>query len=292
MSAEVTYAHVLQYTTNVRHLLQQRGSRLRAAVMEGTHTGNGAVPVEQIGAVAATVRTVRHADSPIDDVPHRRRWVFPTDYEFGAMVDKQDAVRLLIDPKSPYVEAGVNAMNRAIDDIIIAAATGTSTVGASTGGGNTTTEAYDSATYEQAAGGVGLTMTKLRIARERFINAEVDVDNDPLYCVIGASQVGDLLNETQMISVDFNDSKVLPSGMLKPMLGFNFIISNRLSLSGAERRVLCFARSGLHLGVWNDIEPNAAIRPDKGFNWYAHVRGTFGATRLEQGRVQSILCTE
>ena len=59
MSDQVNTAFVQQYATNVSHLLQQRGSKLRDAVTTGTAPGKAAKVVEQVGAVNAQKRTTR-----------------------------------------------------------------------------------------------------------------------------------------------------------------------------------------------------------------------------------------
>jgi len=288
MSDQVTFAHVLQFTTNVKHKLQQMGSKLRGTVMTGQHVGKGAVPVEQIGSVVAQIRESRHSDTPILDTPHSRRWVFPTDYEWGDMVDKQDIIRMLIDPKSPYTEAAVNAMGRQVDDIIIAAATATSTVGAVTGGGDTTTEAFGAGFVVTAAG--GLTNLVLADVWKRFATAELDMDREQMYFVISPREAEELFTTfgTTYTSQDFVNQKPLPTGALPPHLGFNFIVSNRLVRTAGVTRCIAYAKSGIHLGLWNDIEVKADQRVDKGFNWQLYVRMSAGATRLEQGRVIAV----
>ena len=70
MSFEVTTAFVQQYKTNVQMLLQQRGSKLRQAVMSDSYTGKAGKAVEQIGPVTAQKRTTRHSDTPLISTPH------------------------------------------------------------------------------------------------------------------------------------------------------------------------------------------------------------------------------
>ena len=293
MSDQVSFAHVLQFTTNVKHRLQQEGSKVRGLVSTGSHVGNGAVPVEQIGAVTAQERTTRHGDTPILDTPHSRRWVFPRDFEWGDMVDKQDLIRMLIDPKSPYTTAGVNALGRQIDDLLIAAAIGTSQVGTPAGGGATTPETFDLTNFRVAVGATGLTVAKLRTVWEKFANTNMDMDREEFYILIGPQQANNLFNETQVVSFDFNNNKPLPNAKLTPFMGFNFIVTTRLPTQVATiRNAIAFTRSGLYLGLWNDIEVKADQRADKGFNWQLYSRMTVGATRLEQGRVIQIDCQE
>ena len=129
MSVEITTAFVQQYRTNVQHLLQQRGSRLRNAVSSDSYVGKAAKAVEQIGATAAQKRTTRHGDTPLISTPHDARWVFPVDYEWADLIDDTDKLRMLIDPESAYAVNAAYALGRAIDEELINAFFGTSKTG-------------------------------------------------------------------------------------------------------------------------------------------------------------------
>ena len=129
MSFDVSTAFVQQYKTNVEMLLQQRGSKLRNAVMSDSYTGKAGKAVEQIGPVTAQKRTTRHADTPLISTPHDARWVYPTDYEWADLVDDQDKLKMLVDPSSAYAINGAMALGRAIDDEIITAAFGDAKTG-------------------------------------------------------------------------------------------------------------------------------------------------------------------
>ena len=59
------------------------------------------------------------------DTPHSRRMVTMDSWEWADLIDDADKVRMLIDPTSSYAKAAAAAMGRAMDDEIIAAATGT-----------------------------------------------------------------------------------------------------------------------------------------------------------------------
>jgi len=123
MSTQITTAFVEQYKSNVFHLAQQKGSRLREAVRSETVTGKAHF-FERIGSTAAQKRTSRHSDTPRMDTPHSRRKVTMDDYDWADLIDNEDKVRMLISPQSEYALAGAYAMGRAMDDAIIAAATG------------------------------------------------------------------------------------------------------------------------------------------------------------------------
>jgi|TARA_R110001606_G_scaffold140518_3_gene279434 hypothetical protein len=287
MSNEILDWSVIDYKSTVEALLQQRGSKFRDTVMEDSYHGKSGAAVNQIGAVNAALRTTRHADTPLIETPHDKRWVFPSDYEWADLIDDQDKLRVISDPTSPYAVNGAMALGRAMDDLIIAAATGTSL----TGEDGTTSTAFPSAQTASTTSG-GLTVAKLREAMQLLIAAEVDVDNEPLYCAIGAQQHDDLLGQTQAISLDFTNKPVLVDGRIRSFMGFNFIDSQRLALSGTDRTVITWAKSGLHLGIWNDINARITERDDKSYSTQVYVKGTFGATRVEEKKVVAITCSE
>ena len=287
MSFQVSTAFVQQYTTNVGLLLQQRGSKLRDAVTVGSYTGKAAKAVEQIGAVTAQARTSRHADTPLISTPHDARWVFPTDYEWADMIDDQDKLRMLIDPTSPYAVNGAYALGRAMDDLIITAALGTSM----TGENGSTSTSFATATQQIAVGGTGLTIAKLRQARRILMGNEVDVAMDPLYIAVTATQLDELLGTTEVTSSDYNTVKTLVSGDIDTFLGFKFIQCERLDTDGSgDRRCIAWAKSGMHLVMWNDITTKISERADKSYATQVYVKGTFGATRTEEKKVVEIIC--
>ena len=287
MSFEVTTAFVQQYTTNVQLLLQQRGSVLRPYCSTGSYIGKTAKAVEQIGAVTAQKKTSRHSDTPLISTPHDARWIFSEDFEWADMIDDQDKLRMLIDPTSPYAMNGAYALGRSLDDIIIAAALGT----AKTGENGSTDTAFATATQQIAVGATGLTIAKLRTARKILKANEVDVMNDPLYIAVTAQQVDDLLGTTEVTSSDFNSIKALVQGDIDSFMGFKFVNIERLGLDGSgDRRCFAWAKSGLHVGMWNDINTKITERADKSYATQVYVKGTFGATRTDEKKVVEIIC--
>lgn len=304
MSNSITTSFVQQYSTNVAMLLQQTTSRLREAVQVQAITGaKAATLVDQFGAVNPVKNLSRHADTPLIGVPEDRRWVYPSDYDWADLIDNQDKLRLLIDPTSPYAMAGAMAMNRAIDDEILLGIFNSNNTGET---GSTATgllSAYNSGSQVIASttgsGGTatGLNIAKLRAAKKILMKAEVDIDNDQLFMVIGADDHDSLLNEAQAISLDYNTKPVLVDGRITQFMGFNFIHSERMpgggsavsglpTVTGGDSRYLPFwAKSGVALGMWNDVQTSIDKRADKRNSTQVYVTGTFGGTRLEEKRV-------
>lgn len=287
MSDQITTARAEQFQARVQHLLQQKASRLRRAVMEQKYTGSKRqVAVDQVGLVTAVQKAGRHADLPTVEVPHARRWVTPITYEFRDFVDSPDQMRMLWDPRSEYAKSFASALGRAMDEAIVSAFFGTSVTGEDASG----TETFDTTNFSIANGGVDLTVAKLLTAREKLMGAENDPDDD-YFIAVTSKQFESLLNETQLTSGDYNTVKALVEGSIGKFVGFTFIHCERVGLSGTDRAVPAWVRSGIHLGVLNDIRTPIDWLPEKQA-WQIAGVADFGATRTQQGKVVRILCTE
>ncbi len=157
MSNQITTAFVEQYSANVSMLSQQMGSKLRGAVDVETIRGKNAF-FDQIGATAAVARTTRHGNTPQVNTPHSRRRVSLSDFEWADLIDDLDKVRMLVDPTSSYAKAAAAAMNRTIDDQIIAALGGSADTGVA---GATAVALPSSSKFSTAQQTDGLTFAKL-----------------------------------------------------------------------------------------------------------------------------------
>ena len=285
MSTQITTAFVQQFSSNVQLLSQQMGSLLRGSVSEESVTGEKAF-FDQVGQAAAVKRTSRHSDTPIVDTPHSRRMVTMDSYEWADLIDDADKVRLLIDPTSAYARTAAAAMGRAMDDAIIAAATGT----AKTGKSGSTSTTLPSA-QQIAAGGTDLTIEKLIEAKQKLDVNSVDPSIARYICV-SPFQIQRLLNETAVTSSDFNTVKALVRGEVDTFMGFKFIVSNRLAKSGNDRTCFAWAEDGMKLAVGKDVMARIEERADKSYSTQVYYCATFGATRMEEDKVVQITCDE
>ena len=121
----------------------------------------------------------------------------------------------------------------------------------------------------------------------------MDVDFDPLICIVTAAQIEDLLESTEVTSADYNTVKALVNGEVDTFMGFKFVHCERLPVDGSSRRrVIAYAKSGLHLGIWKEVGGMISQRADKSYATQVYTCSTFGATRVEEGKVVEILCNE
>lgn len=295
MSQSVTTHFVQQYTTNVQLLSQQKGSRLRNSVSVGQYKGKQGVPVEQFAATVATKRTTRYPSlTPVEQTADRR-WVFPSDYDWNDLIDSIDKLRLLIDPQSSYVQNGTAAMNRAMDDEIIAAFFGTAKTGSDGSTSTTFPASQQVSASEGASGATGMNVEKLKAGIQILLANEAwdPSSGDRITCVITAKQNRNLMDEVQVINSDYNGEKaVVNDGFVMSWGKVDFIHSERLSTNGSSQtRCPMYVKAGMHLGMWQDISADVSQRKDlAGLPYQVYLYGTFGGTRLEEKKVVELPC--
>ena len=216
-------------------------------------------------------------------------YVVPAD-----LIDTDDKLKLLIDPQSPYAQNQASSLQRAIDDVIIAALGG-----AAYGGhqGATTINNYDVGECRQiksdgtisAAGTdlvvateTALTIAKLLTCKQLLDDAEID-DERPRYFVTNPYNINQLLNTTEVKSADYNTVKALAQGQIDSFMGFKFIKTTRLPAGPDAAEVLsyAFAQDAIVLAVAEEPTINIDRRPDLLNSTQIFSTLSIGATRVE-----------
>lgn len=283
MSTEINKAFVQQFSSNLIRLAQQRGSKLVGTVMNKDVTGKYA-HFERLGATQATKRTSRHADTPLTDTPHSRRRVGLDDYIVADLIDSQDEVRMLVDPKAPYAVNMSDALGRTLDDIIIDAADGNATAVDSTDTASNVAVAHTIDEDFNTANS-DIIVEKVVEAKRILMSNEVSMDEE-LYFVLDSTALANMLQETEVASFDYNSVKALSRGEMNTFMGFNFIQSERLNNSSESfKNCLAYAKSGIGLAKGDDIKVSIDKRPDKANATQVMATMTAGAVRVEEEKV-------
>lgn len=296
MSENLVKLFTTQFSTLLELKLQQTGSKLRGKVREGFHVGKQASPIQQLNAVSLRAPAGRFAPIGRVDADYVRRWVFPQDGDLPQLIDSFDELRTIVDPKGQYSTNAANAVGRAWDDAIIAAAFASAQIGTDANG--LSAETFDTSKYQVASNfgssaASGLTVAKIIETRRILRHYHVDLETDPVSLVIGSQQESELLNQVQVVSTEYNDRPVLTDGKVTRFLGFDIVVSERLSVSSNVRSVIAFAKSGMYLGMWKDMSNRISQRNDlSGEPWQLYTTTSYGATRLQPGKVIQILCAD
>ena len=282
---------VRQYQSNLTLLAQQKDSRLSGAVMVDNDFKGEKKFYEQYASDELTEIISRYADTPVQLPDHRRRMVTARYFVGNTLEDPKDALQMIIDPKSTYMQAKQAACNRKKDDVIISAMGGA----ALTGKEGTTSVPFAAANQVAVTYGSGSNsgMTKAKVLKAKSLLNEAEVDIEDRYAVLADEQLTDLLNTTEVASKDFNTVQALVEGTIKRWIGFDFIHSERLLTDGSSNRLCYFwQKKAIQLAIQKDAEGRVTERADKNYAWQVYMRIVLGATRLEEERIVEVACAE
>ncbi|RLC74826.1 MAG: hypothetical protein DRJ03_31265 [Chloroflexi bacterium] len=297
----VSTAFTEQYSALVYVLAQQKGSKLRGFVRNETVNNARNAYFERLGTASAQEITTRHGDTPLNEIPHSRRRLTPVDYNTATLLDNQDQLKMLIDPKSPYANAQAMELGRVVDDIIIAAALGDVSTGQS--GGTTVAFKDDSrsmngdgtitelGTLASSGTETDITLAKILAMMNLFNEEDVDVDIAKYWCV-SPREIQVMLDITEIGSADYNTVKTLVAGKVDSFMGFKWIWSTRLPLDVATEdttRTFAWAEDGIILGSAESITSRITERDDKNYSIQVYSEMSCGAIRLDGDKVHEAL---
>jgi len=301
MSDQLIQLFTQQFTSNLQLLLQQLTAMFTPYVDRGSHVGKLASPVNQLGPVQMKAPAGRFAPLDRQDPTMTRRWVQPVDKEGTILIDNFDKLKTIIDPQSGEVQAFMAGVAREYDDRIIAAFFADALTGVDSGALVTeqfpatasTAGGYTVAIGFGASGNTGLTVAKLIEGKRVLRHNHNDFDADQICVGIGSQQEADLLSQAQVTSTDFNDKPVLVDGKITRFLGLTFVYSERMTWASNVRSIPMWAKSGMHLGDWQDPKVNITQRTDLSSQpWQIYVGMSSGATRTQLGKVIKINCVD
>ena len=288
MAIAIPAAYIESFEATVRQLAQQRKSRLRMCVTE-VNKQSEKHNWDRLAASTARAKTAARMVSPAggngsgavgatDGLAWTRRNTSILTYDTGEVIEQEDIVQMLIDPKSASTENLVMNMMRQVDDILITAfnaaaadgAGGTVAFPASQVIGDYTTE---------------ITLDHILEVDELFQSNDVDPDEER-YFVIGPKQRRKLLQLVEVSSSDYQPRQALATGYLPNFMGFNWIVSNRLNVPLANQ-LDCFAftKKAMGLHVAGDISSRVAERPDMSFAWQVYMYLSMAAVRVEDEHI-------
>jgi hypothetical protein len=290
-----------KFESQWRRLAQQVDSRLSGAVSVNSNCTGEVNYRDQIKPIdvssLGTPSQNRIAATAISEIETQKRANYPEKFQAVKHFDEFDEVWLAEQSKptsQTFLEFKAG-FNRKMDDLIIAAATGTAKTG-NNGAVSTDLPTSQVIPVNTGGDGSGMNLAKILDAKQLMEENEVfgqDIDGDDAYLVLNAKALRGLYDEAKITSSDYaGELQALYNGEIDQFLGFNFIRTERLAVASNVRTCFAFVKSGIALDIWQNPKFKLSERND--FNDAAQLRGTAaaGATRLEEVKVVEIPCDE
>lgn len=329
MSNEIEKAFINSFKGGVEQAYQQTVSKFRDLVEVGSQSAE--FEFEDRVGMADDVNevTTRYGTNPMNDVPHDRRRSTLRDFDWGKPIDDKDLVRVATDPTNTYMQAGMAAHYRKMDNVIIAGLTATVYTGkeaenAVTFSGTTSGKVTVGSVSNQAghivadsryavtagnvegidvavdytggaAANAGLTLAKLKVIKETFLGTmamETQGSLPTINAVIGRRQWNDLLGINEIINNDFTTRGALERLEVVNWGGFSFRLSERLTKSGNNRQCLFFLPRAGKLKFSAEVSANMWRLPDRKNIPYIYIKAGYGFTRMWGECLARVQCLE
>lgn len=295
--------YTTQFDANFQHLVQQGDGRLHQLCRQETVKGKRKL-LNFIGKSKARLITTRSGKTIPSNTPYAKRKLSLRSFDEVFHEDEWDEELLgdVTSPKSAVVQSHAMAFQRAYDEAVIAAATGTAYIG------EDGDEAVDLPNSQKVVvnyihGGTGsnsgLTLAKIIKAKSILGKNEVVGQSKPgmgekLIFVVTQQQLDDLLvNVDQVANSRYSDVKALVTGEVNEFMGFTFIRTQLLELDSATdvRTCIAFVSSGIAFSK-NGMNTKFSVRDDLNETLQIRTKGRHGATRTEEEKVVAIYCDE
>lgn len=270
------------YGQNIMQLAQQKYSKLMPAVyVKGEGITGKTFFQDQIGAWSMETKGGLNASTPNNDPGFARRMATMVTYHDARLIDRSIQLQILSDPKSAATIAAGASIGRKIDDVIIAAATGTAYYG-ETGSSSQALESPQTI----AEGSANLTFTKVKTAKRKL--DDQDVEAEDRFFVTSPAGLENLLGSVEATSADYNTVKALVKGEIESWMGFKWIISTRLSVSGTIRTCFAFQKNGICVGMSESPMVRVTEESTKSFSTQVYYELNIGSVRLEEDKVVQV----
>jgi len=208
MSESIDQVFVKQFEADVHLAYQQMGTKLRNTIRSKSGVLGASTTFQKVGKGTASTKS-RHGLVPVMNLNHEPVECILQDYYAGDWVDALDELKINIDERRVVASAGVYALGRKTDELIITSmATATNSVGNGT---------------------AALTKDLILSAVEE-LNANDVPDDGRRFCVVGVHQWNELLSMDEFVSSEYvGDETPLIGGFeLRKWLGINWIMHNGL----------------------------------------------------------------
>jgi hypothetical protein len=210
-----------------------------------------------------------------------RRRSKPSSWEVSNLVDPDNIAQAARDPRSDVLREHANAHGRKFDEIILAAALG-----------STEDEAGAPTVFPvgQGVGGAAqaFDFNLITSVNEKFMANDVPVDEEKVF-VVRPNGVKKLLQMTQATSSDYVMAQALASnGYVEKFLGYTWIVSNSPGLTnvaGLQYYYVAMTKRAVGLHILKDVWTRVTESSEKSYAWRLYSAAAAGATRIEDAHV-------
>lgn len=267
----------VRFSNNVEATLRQEPGLHRIVCgSSDNYSGDAKARItNRFGRLKMEEKTERNGDTDNVDPSSTTRWIKPGKmHRVAPLLDITDFDETSVDLGSPMVSEVSQAALTYHDDMAMAGFFGNGYEGE----GGDTVVPFKAANIVPH-GGTGLTKAKLLQLRTLIRKRNAPLMRVKPIILLQPEDEAQLLSINEYASFDYNGSKPLVDGEIKPWMGFRFFginpdqdslpksYANFFSDAGATRNLPVIFPNGLHRGVWHEFMGKISQRDDKDYSW-------------------------
>jgi hypothetical protein len=288
--------HEVEYVQNVTHeLRQEEGILYPLAGQQINGDGKSEIKVEdRFGRMRMQRKTTRNGDTNTTDASVTRRFIKkPGRYNVATLIDRDDIASTSVELKSPLVMETASATRTYHDDQFLVGWWGNAWIGTETAETTIPFAAGNKVAHNFGGVSVGLTLAKLIELKRQLKKANVNFKREQPIILLDADAESDLWNIDKYVNFDYQGSKPLVDGELKPWMGFRFITANlgdseaypeaaALFQVGGINRLPVIVPSGLARATWVEFWGKVDPRPDKQYSEQIYAEAESAVVRTDE----------
>jgi len=285
MSTDISDAFIKHYGADVHEAYQRKGSKLRNTVRQRNNITGSSTTFQKVGKGSASQKT-RHGKVPVMNVDHAPVECSLADWFAGDWVDDLDTLKTNIEERNVQVNAGVYALGRKTDEMIIddALASATNQVAATIQADRTT------------GSSTGMNLGKCLDAIEALGNRDVEFDDGQTTGVVGWKQWTQLMEISEFKSSDYVAESELPfkgRGIFaKWWMGAMWMPHSGLPITAGDiRSCFLYHKTAVGHASGKDVTTNIQWHNDYDSN-FINNKMSQGTVLIDDNGVQEILCDE
>ena len=291
-AGNVEETYIYTYAKNLAFKAQQMNSRLFNSVLSDSsmEAGGKLHKVEQQWfPVSLEEKTTRFQDTNLSEMQSENRWYRFKDFNKAIGIDESDIKRALQDPQSSATQSLSMAWARKIDETIHKAFFANAIVGED--GDAEKAFKVTNVVANNVGDTTGLNIEKILAGMEILKATDYLQPGDMVTCPVTAKQWRDLMKEMKYTNIEYANTKTLPSGILVPFLGVNFVEYQGLEKDGQNNTLVpLYVKRAMFIGTPGLKKVRVGERGDKSYANQIYIEGSVGATRLDEDGVVQIQC--
>lgn len=281
MADSAVQMYATAFSDNIKLLARQRASKMLGKVMMRTNLRGSKFTQERIGTWDMSAKAQGVQTTPVGDPGYSRRTCTMVTYVGGKALARDEDLKTVVKPESPWVASAVSAYGNQIDTVVYAALGGDAFSG------------VDGGTSVALPAAQKLATVSGEVLDTDFIidvKAKLDAANIPAEgrCVmIHPTDLNNMLRDPLITTVDSNTVKALVKGEINTWMGFEFIMT-----TNATQGVCYFyQKDAVVLGLNEQPMVRIDERKDLSYAKQIYFELNLGATRLEEEGVVEVTIT-